>query len=814
MSMFGPRFSELPLAAVLLVALASSALAQQQPYIGYVYPAGGQAGSTFQIRVGGQSLEDVSGVIVTGSGVTARIAEFYRRLNGQEMQLINEQLRELRQQTMSNTVESSSMKMESSPMTSSSAGSMAANPVEMLAIADAAASPQSKKEAARKMIDRIERRTLEYVPNPAAPSIASLVLVEVTAAPDAEPGPREIRLVTLRGISNPLGFYVGQVPEHSRKPMISATLQVLGKESSSLRKRPLSEEEDRVSLPCTLNGQIASGEINRYRFEARKGQRLVISTLGRQLVPFIADAVPGWFQPVLTLYDAQGKEVAYDDDYRFKPDPTIFYEVPKDGEYVLVIRDSLYRGREDFVYRITAGEMPFITSIFPLGGAVGATTKPQVKGWNLEGAELVSLPSEAETGVYSVAAKGKGLFSNYVPFALDTLPEILEQEPNNTLANAQKVTLPVMINGRINKPDDWDVFQFSGRSNDTVIAEVMARRLDSPLDSVVKLTDSTGKVLAFNDDHEDLAAGLNTHAADSYLMARLPADGDYYLNIGDMAREGGEEYGYRLRLSAPQPDFELRVVPSNLSLRSKSTGTLTVYVQRKDGFAGPTKLSLKNPPPGFTNAPITLAATQSVARITIRTTLASAPEPVTLTVRGTAKVGEQEFSREAIPAEDRMQAFLWRQLVPAKDLRVLVFDPNYQPPPKRILPVRPVSLASTNTPFLTNAPASTNATASTNAPTAPTSTAAPTNTVSVVATNLLGRGTNALAGTNTVPGVTNTVAGTNSVAGTNAVAAAAKPKFTKQQVAGRLRMLNLLYQEAMFTDDFYLEKVAELDDAE
>ena len=65
--------------------------------------------------------------------------------------------------------------------------------------------------------------------------------------------------------------------------------------------------------------------MNRYRFAARKGQRLVISTLGRQLIPYIADAVPGWFQPVLALYDANGKEVAYDDDYRFKPDPVIFY---------------------------------------------------------------------------------------------------------------------------------------------------------------------------------------------------------------------------------------------------------------------------------------------------------------------------------------------------------------------------------------------------------------------------------------------------------------------------------------------------------
>ena len=72
--------------------------------------------------------------------------------------------------------------------------------------------------------------------------------------------------------------------------------------------------------------------------------------------------------------------MAYDDDYRFKPDPTIFYEVPRDGEYVFAIRDSLYRGREDFVYRITIGELPFITSIFPLGGRVGAPATPEIQG--------------------------------------------------------------------------------------------------------------------------------------------------------------------------------------------------------------------------------------------------------------------------------------------------------------------------------------------------------------------------------------------------------------------------------------------------
>ena len=170
-------------------------------------------------------------------------------------------------------------------------------------------------------------------------------------------------------------------------------------------------------------------------------------------MPFIADAVPGWFQPVLALYDAQGKEVAYNDDYRYDPDPLIMFRVPKDGEYVMAINDAIFRGREDFVYRVTIGEMPFVTSIFPLGAQIGTSPPIAMKGWNLDGARLSSPPADARAGVYHPQGDERdGRESNGIPFALDTLPECLETEPNNDPEHAQKVELPVIINGRIDRP--------------------------------------------------------------------------------------------------------------------------------------------------------------------------------------------------------------------------------------------------------------------------------------------------------------------------------------------------------------------------
>ncbi len=687
--------------------LAPASHAQQRPYIGFTYPAGGQQGTTFPIRMGGQGYDDVTGASVTGTGVTVKLVEYYRPLNNQEEQLLGEQLRELRR----------TKKSESFPETTRT-----------------------------NMIVAIEKRTRERVQTPASKAISTLAFFEVTIAPNAPTGEREIRLVTVRGVSNPMPFHIGQVPEYSRKPMRTALLQVLGKEASAVRKRPPEEAEDRIAIPCTVNGQIASGEVNRYRFTARKGQRLVITTLGRQLIPYLADAVPGWFQPVLVLYDANGKEVAYNDGYRFKPDPVIFYEVAKDGEYVLAVRDAIYRGREDFVYRITIGETPFITSIFPLGGHVGEPASIKMKGWNLEGAELTPSAKDTGAGVQMIAANRKGFVSNRVPFALDTLPECFERENNDTPARAQKVTLPIIINGRIDKQDDWDVFQFTGKSNDTVVAEVYARRLDSPLDSVIKLTDAKGRLLALNDDHDDPGSGLNTHHADSYIMAKLPANGTYYVHIGDTAHNGGEEYAYRLRISAPRPDFALRVVPSSISVRSKSSSSFTVYVLRKDGFKDSIKLSLRNSTTGFSAMPVSVGGSQAVTRIQFKTNLVATKDPVNLMIEGRAKAGDQEIVNEAVPAEDRMQAFLWRHLVPAKELSVLVFDPSYEPTPKRVLPVRSPAPVTTNT------------------------------TVAAVSTN-----------------ITSTLKG----------------KFNKQQVAGRLRQLKILYQDGLLTDNFYLAKVAE-----
>ena len=618
----------------ILPACVTPAGAQQiAPHVGYVYPAGGRQGATFEVTVGGQFLDGVSGAFISGAGVQTSVIGHTKPMTAAQFNKLRDQLREL---------------------------------------------TEKKPPADAKTIADLRLKLAAFVRRPANPAIAENVTVRVTMVPDAPLGERELRLGTPAGLTNPLTFCVGQLPEISRKPAKPDTEFATGV-GARFRKQQKSDTPaapTAITLPAVVNGQIMPGGVDRYRFPASKGRHLVVAASARELMPYISDAVPGWFQATLALCDAQGKQVSYAGNFRFHPDPVLHYQIPGDGEYVLEMRDSIYRGREDFVYRITVGELPFVTSIFPLGAKAGSRPTVEMSGWNLPATTLKQDTRGKPAGIYPLFVRQGEWISNRVPFAVDTLPERLEKEPNNEKKNAQAVKLPIIVNGRIDQPGDWDVFRFRGRAASEIVAEVMARRLDSPLDSVLKLTDASGRQLAFNDDNEDKGAGLITHHADSRILFKLPANGTYYLHVGDTQRKGGAEYAYRLRISPPQPDFELRVVPASVNVRAVATVPITVYALRRDGFGGEIAVRLSDAPRGFSLSGGAVPANQDKVQLKLTAPPARMDSPVNLRLEGRAMIQGREIVRPGVPAEDMMQAFAYHHLVPAKEWMVRVLPPR------------------------------------------------------------------------------------------------------------------------------------------
>lgn len=602
------------------------AAGQSNPRIGYAFPAGGKQGTEFILTLGGKNLDGANVVRVSGAGVRAYAVEYLRPLSQGQAEQLRSKLRTLEEK----------LKEEDGK---GGRGGAATRPWGRFAEEEAIAD--------------IRRKLAAFTRRPPIPALAETVTLRIKIAPDAPPGERELRLETRDGVSNPLVFYVGQLPEFREVEL-----------------KGIGGAEQINTLPVIINGQIMPGEVDRYRFKAKAGMRLVAMLYARQLIPYLADAVPGWFQGTLVIYDASGKEVAFADQFRFTPDPVLLFKVPKDGEYTLEIRDTLYRGREDFVYRVSLGELPFITDIFPLGGAAGGQTRVDLGGWNLR--SLRYAWGDAVPGVHPLTVRYEELVSNRIPFAVDTLAEGMEKETNDKVESAQAVNVGIVINGRIDWPGDRDVYRITGKAGQEIVAEVMARRLDSPVDSTLRVLDSSGKTIAYNDDFATRGNGLNTHHADSFLLAKLPADGDYFVTIADAQKHGGLEYPYRLRISAPQPGFELRLAPSSLSVGAGRCAVFAVHAIRKDGFAGEILVSLKDAPKGFSLAGGRIPPGQESVRMTLCAPANALREPVTIRMTGEASVGGKTMVKDVVPADDLMQAFFYRHLVPAQELRVVV----------------------------------------------------------------------------------------------------------------------------------------------
>jgi hypothetical protein len=313
----------------------------------------------------------------------------------------------------------------------------------------------------------------------------------------------------------------------------------------------------------------------------------------------------------------------------------------------------------------------------------------EASGWNLPGKQI-SVEAANRQGIQFISLEGDAA-SNPLPFARDNLRETTEKEPNDTASQAQQVEVPLVINGRIGMAGERDVFKFSGKAGTELVAEVTARRLSSPLDSLLRLTDAAGTQLALNDDCEDKGAGLATHHADSRIAIKLPKDGTYLLHLSDAQGKGGAEYAYRLRISEPQPDFELRVVPSSVTVRPGGSAPLTVYALRKDGFTGDIRLALEDDH-GFVLGGARIPAGVDKLPITLSAPAEAMAEPVSLRIEGRAVVDGKLMTRPVIPAEDMMQAFFYRHLVPSRELLVCVNGGWVQRWPVRVTSELPVKI--------------------------------------------------------------------------------------------------------------------------
>jgi hypothetical protein len=482
------------------------------------------------------------------------------------------------------------------------------------------------------------------------PTDAQLV-ASLTIAPDAPLGVQQIRVVTPYGVSNAGSFVVGNLRE-----IIEEETEESGLENSSTM------ETDWLALPVTVNGTIASiDDADSFTFQLKKDARLICEVAAQRIGSLL--------DSYLVLRDANGTEVA-SSGLGDGLDSVLDYTVPETGKHTLHIRDIRYKGGDGYGYRLSIGELPYLETIFPLGGRHGTENTITVTGANLDtvASIQVSIGAETPTGDQSLRVQTpSGLATNPHPFAIGNWAELVEIEPNNTTGNANAVTTPITLNGKIDKSGDVDWFSFEIEEPQLLVFEVETLKLSSKLDALLTLYGpgkpmGTAEDMAWSDDKEQVLM-VNDDAvsgADARIDWNFEEAGKYSVAIRDLNNQGGETYPYRLNIRPLEPDCELSVVGldnrnlptpmDNPRVSRGSSVTIQVDVVRLDQFTGPIRLICPELPKTFDVSPTIVGAAQNRALLTITTPWDAPLGLMPLSIVGVCSVGGRQIERVATPS--------------------------------------------------------------------------------------------------------------------------------------------------------------------
>ena len=252
-----------------------------------------------------------------------------------------------------------------------------------------------------------------------------------------------------------------------------------------------------------------------------------------------------------------------------------------------------------FIYRIDVGELPFITSVSPLGGPAGSRNKVTLTGYNLKSSTL-KLPASKEGRTTVSTVSKAGLHSNRMWFQADSRASMDTRKLSPNLSETAAWNLPpeVVCEKAFSAPleQHWYVFEVSERK--PVHLSVLARHLGSPADVRMSLFDAYMHKVKDVDDVEDPDEYMATHFADPEITQPLQP-GRYYLRLTEAQAHCGPEYAYRLSWGLAEPDFSLTIEPATISVPEGGSAVFTVQMHPKQNYRGGVDLDVRGLPAGF-----------------------------------------------------------------------------------------------------------------------------------------------------------------------------------------------------------------------
>jgi hypothetical protein len=463
---------------------------------------------------------------------------------------------------------------------------------------------------------------------------------------DAMPNPTRVRFRLTVEPSVPFGIYPVRVATNDGvSPLVLFAVDpfpsvVEAEDNSTLDKA------QKVPVPTIITGQCAGGDVDFFRFSARRGQHLVIETETARLGSAVV--------PQIRLTDAQRRFIGSDDTQALAGDCRVAFTAPADGDYVVEFSDSRYRGAAPPHYRLKIADYDWVDEVFPLGGRRGEPVEFALRGGSLPAVVRVKrfLDDRAQLGGMRLSLDGVLRPGGPEPLvAVGSLPERIWIKAAGKDPKALDVLPPVTINSRLEQAGDTDRFQVAVQEGRRFRFTLQAACLGSRLDGVLRITDQAGKQLALVDDVDvsPQAPGLPaTKEIDPSAEVAVPAGVSLLvIEVRDQRRRGGIGYGYRLTIEPAVPDFAVVQPAAEVNVPRGGSVALTVPVTRR-GYDGPIQLVVPDLPPGLAmhGGHIPAGANQGLLTLTAGPDAAPAT-PLFLHFEGRALRDGQEVRRRA-----------------------------------------------------------------------------------------------------------------------------------------------------------------------
>jgi len=414
------------------------------------------------------------------------------------------------------------------------------------------------------------------------------VALEGDISAEAIPGIYPVRLITDHGCSEAAWVVVDDLPT------VSVTAEADNRSAGQ-----------QVSLPCSIGGQLNAVAPRFFRFSLAEGQVLTAEVFARRLSSEL--------DPVLRLLGPDGRELAYSDDVPgTEGDALLQWKAAVAGEYRLELRDVRYTGGARHFFHLRLGRIPAAVTALPrlvtagaalsLLDAQGAVIAQAVAGESVAGAgSLVPIRSrgaDAEAASIVSAVVVAGMVAG-------------ESEPNDAREQATAVAADAVgISAVFQQPGDVDWFRISATAAGNLTALARTRDAASPSDLQLELYNADGGKLAEADD-----AGPK----DAEISFQLPAAGDYFLKVTELAGRSGPVWSYGVQLHLGKPSVLVTLPADRLSVPRGGSASLVLGLRRLQ-YDGPLKVEAVGLPAALQMEPFTVGGRQSAVPLVLTAT--------------------------------------------------------------------------------------------------------------------------------------------------------------------------------------------------